>query len=78
MAKCQLTGKGPQFGNNRPWSKKATRRQWQPNVQNVSIYVPELGRSVNLRVSTSALRTINKIGLTAYLQKNQLALKDIV
>ena len=78
MAKCQLTGKGPQFGNNRPWSKKATRRQWQPNVQNVSIYVPELGRSVNLRVSTSALRTINKIGLTAYLQKNQLTLKDIV
>jgi large subunit ribosomal protein L28 len=47
-------------------------------VQNVSIYVPELGRSVNLRVSTSALRTINKIGLTAYLQKNQLALKDVV
>jgi large subunit ribosomal protein L28 len=78
MAKCQLTGKGPQFGNNRPWSKKATRRQWQPNVQNVSIYVPELGRSVKLRVSTSALRTINKIGLNAYLQKNQLALKDIV
>jgi large subunit ribosomal protein L28 len=78
MAKCDLTGKGPQFGNNRPWSKKATRRQWQPNVQNVSIYVPELGRSVKLRVSTSALRTISKIGLTAYLQKNQLALKDIV
>lgn len=77
MAKCQLTGKGPQFGNNRPWSKKATRRQWQPNVQNVSIYVPELGRSVKLRVSTSALRTINKIGLTAYLQKNGLSLKDL-
>jgi len=77
MAKCQLTGKGPQFGNNRPWSKKATRRQWQPNVQNVSIYVPELGRSVKLRASTSALRTINKIGLTAYLQKNGLALKDL-
>lgn len=77
MAKCQLTGKGPQFGNNRPWSKKATRRQWQPNVQNVSIYVPELGRSFKLRASTSALRTINKIGLIAYLQKNGLALKDL-
>ena len=77
MAKCQQCGKGPQFGNNRPWSKKATRRQWQPNVQNVSIYVPELGRSVKLRASTSALRTINKIGLTAYLQKNGLALKDL-
>ena len=77
MAKCQLTGKGPQFGNNRPWSKKATRRQWQPNIQHVTIYVPELGRSVKMRASTSALRTISKIGLMSYLQKNKLSLKDL-
>ena len=77
MAKCQLTGKGPQFGNNRPWSRKATRRQWQPNVQPFTVYVPELGRSIKLRVSTDAMRTVNKIGLTAYLKKNNLALKDL-
>lgn len=77
MAKCQLSGKGPQYGNNRPWSKKATRRQWQPNVQSFTVYVPELGRSVNLRASTSAMRTVNKVGLLAYLKKNNLALKDL-
>ncbi|MEZ4728623.1 MAG: 50S ribosomal protein L28 [Caldilineaceae bacterium] len=77
MAKCQLSGKGPQFGNNRPWSKKATRRQWQPNVQQFTVYVPEMGRSVKIRASTSAMRTVNKIGLMAYLKKNKLSLKDL-
>lgn len=77
MAKCQLSGKGPQFGNNRPWSRKATRRQWQPNVQQFSVYVPEMGRTVKIRASTSAMRTVNKIGLMAYLKKNKLSLKDL-
>jgi len=77
MAKCQLTGKGPQFGNNRPWSKKATRRQWQANVQPFTVYVPELGRSIKLQASTSAMRTVNKMGLTAYLKQNNLTLKDL-
>ncbi len=77
MAKCQLTGKGPQFGNSRPWSRKATRRQWQPNVQKFTLYVPELGRRVNVRASAKAMKTVNKIGLMAYLQKNKLSLQDI-
>ncbi|MBX3016235.1 MAG: 50S ribosomal protein L28 [Caldilineaceae bacterium] len=77
MAKCQLSGKGPQSGNHRPWSRKATRRQWQPNVQQFTLYVPELGRRVKIRASASAMRTVNKIGLSAYLQKNQLSLKDL-
>ena len=32
MAKCERCGRGPLFGNNRPWSKKATRRRWNINV----------------------------------------------
>ena len=77
MAKCQLSGKGPQFGNNRPWSRKATRRQWKPNIQKFTVYVPELGRSMKIRASASAMRTVNKIGLMAYLKKNKLSLKDV-
>ena len=77
MAKCQLTGNGPQFGNNRPWSKKATRRQWQPNVQKFTLYVPELGRSVTLRASAATMRSVDKIGLMAFLKKNKLSLKDL-
>lgn len=77
MAKCKLSGKSPMSGNNRPWSKKATRRKWQPNVQTYSVYVPELNRTVRIKASTSAMRTVDKIGLDAYLRKNGLALKDV-
>lgn len=77
MAKCKLTGKKPQFGNNVPFSLKKTRRQWKPNVQKRSVYVPELGRSITVQMSARALRTVNKIGLMPYLKKQGLTIKDI-
>lgn len=58
MAKCQKCGRGPQFGNNRPWSRKATRRRWNINVQKVSVM--EDGRSVSKRLCASCIRTISK------------------
>ena len=77
MAKCKLSGKGPQYGNNLPWSKKTTRRNWQPNVQKYSVFVPELGRTVKIKASTRAMKSVNKLGLMAYLRKNNLKLKDV-
>lgn len=58
MAKCQRCGRGPQFGNNRPWSRKATRRQWSVNVQKVQVM--EQGRVVSKRLCTSCIRTMEK------------------
>ncbi len=58
MAKCQQCGKGPQYGNNRPWSKKATRRRWEVNVQKVNVL--ENGRMVSKRLCSSCLRTASK------------------
>ena len=58
MAKCQQCGKGPQYGNNRPWSKKATRRRWQVNVQKVNVL--ENGQMVSKRLCSSCLRTASK------------------
>ena len=75
--KCSITGKKPMFGNNVSHSQKKTRRQWKPNVQSKRIFVPELDRWVRVRVSTRALRTIDKMGLMAYLDKQGLALKDV-
>lgn len=75
--KCQISGKGPLTGNNVPFSQKKTRRRWLPNLQKRKIYVPELGRSVRLKVSTRALRTIDKKGLVAYLADEGLSVKDI-
>ncbi|MCB0164645.1 MAG: 50S ribosomal protein L28 [Anaerolineae bacterium] len=75
--KCQISGKGPLTGNNVPFSQKKTRRRWLPNLQKRKIFVPELGRSIRLKVSTRALRTIDKKGLVAYLSDEGLSLKDI-
>ncbi len=59
MARCQVCGRSPQFGNNRPWSKKATRRKWNLNIQKVKVF--ENGRMVSKRLCTSCLRTMTKV-----------------
>lgn len=78
MAKCKLTGKKPMSGNNVAFSQKKTKRVFNPNVQSKKVYVPELGRSVRIKMSTRAMRTVDKIGLMPYLKKQGLRLKDVV
>ncbi|MBP7963168.1 MAG: 50S ribosomal protein L28 [Caldilineaceae bacterium] len=56
MAKCQKCGKGPQFGNNRPWSKKATRRRWDVNIQKVQVM--EEGKSSSQRLCTGCIKSL--------------------
>ncbi|GAB4512709.1 MAG: 50S ribosomal protein L28 [Anaerolineae bacterium] len=68
----------PQFGNNVPFSIKKTRRQFKANMQNKRIFVPEYGRTVRVRVSTSELKTIDKIGLRAFLERKGMTLKSIM
>jgi large subunit ribosomal protein L28 len=66
---CQLTGKRPVSGNNVSHSNRKTRRRFLPNLQKKRFFVPELDEWVQLRVSTSAMRSINKLGLFAYIKK---------
>lgn len=76
--KCKLTGKGPMTGNNVPFSMKKTRRRFLPNIQSKRVFVPELGRHVNIRMSTRAMRTMDKKGgLMNYLRDEGLTLKDV-
>lgn len=76
--KCKLTGKGPMSGNNVPFSLKKTKRRFLPNIQSKKVFVPELGRSVRLRMSTRAIRTMDKKGgLMQYLRDEGLSLKDV-
>ena len=69
MAKrCQLTGKSVMSGNNVSHANNRTRRRFLPNLQNTSMQSEILGRKVSLRVSTSAMRTVEKHGgLDAFL-----------
>ena len=66
---CQLTGKRPISGNNVSHSNRRTKRRFLPNLIKKRFYIPETEQWVTLKVSTSALRTINKLGIYAYLKK---------
>jgi large subunit ribosomal protein L28 len=66
---CDLTGKGPLFGHKVSHSNRKTKRKFLPNLQKKNFFVPELNEWINIKVSTSALRTINKKGLYSYLKE---------
>ncbi|KAI0033566.1 mitochondrial 50S ribosomal protein L28-like protein, partial [Vararia minispora EC-137] len=55
-------GKMIQFGNNVPFSKKKTRRTWLPNVQVKHFFSDALRKWVRVKLTSTALRTINKYG----------------
>lgn len=66
---CQVSGKRPLSGNNVSHANNRTRRKFYPNLQKKRFYLPEEGKWITLKVSTSALRTINKNGITSVLKK---------
>jgi large subunit ribosomal protein L28 len=62
---CQLTGKSVMVGNNVSHSNRKTKRKFYPNLISKKFFLPEEDRFVTLKISTSALRTINKKGISA-------------
>jgi large subunit ribosomal protein L28 len=56
--RCDICGKGPQYGHNLSHSKKATNRRWLPNIQRVTIQ--EGGKKKRLNVCARCLRTLFK------------------
>jgi large subunit ribosomal protein L28 len=73
----KVTGKKPMFGNKRSHSLRATRRKWEPNLQMKRIWVPELDKFVRVKISAGELRTIDKIGLIAFLKGRGLTIKSV-
>ena len=66
---CQLTGKRPITGNNVSHSNRKTKRRFLPNLHKKRFYIPETDQWVTLKVSSKALRNINRLGIFAYLKK---------
>ncbi|CAI8160877.1 50S ribosomal protein L28 [Pseudidiomarina mangrovi] len=64
---CQVTGKGPVTGNNRSHANNATKRRFLPNLQSHRFWVESEKRWVKLRISTKAMRIIDKNGIDAVL-----------
>lgn len=66
---CQITGKRPRVGNNVSHANNKTKRRFYPNLQVKRFYIPEEGRWVTLKVSTKAIKTISKNGISAVLKE---------
>ena len=75
---CQITGKKPLVGNKVSKSNIKTKRKQFPNLQTKNIFVPELDRKIKIKLSTSALKTIDKVGFMTYLKKQNLKLSDVI
>jgi large subunit ribosomal protein L28 len=68
--RCDLTGKSAQVGHKVSHSNIKTKRRFLPNLLNVTMISDALGRSVKLRVSANALKTVDhRGGLDAFLMK---------
>lgn len=66
---CDLTGKKTIVGNRISHSNVKTKRRFYPNLQTKKFYIPEEDAWIVLKVSTSAMKTINKKGIYAYLKE---------
>jgi large subunit ribosomal protein L28 len=67
---CELTGKGPMTGNNVSHANNKTRRRFLPNLNEVTLMSESLGQSFKMRISASALRSVDhRGGLDAFLAK---------
>ncbi|SEN58844.1 LSU ribosomal protein L28P [bacterium A37T11] len=66
---CDLTGKGAIKGFNVSNSNVKTKRKFYPNLQTKRFFLPEENRWITLKVSTSAIKTINKNGIMAVIHK---------
>ena len=66
---CQVTGKRPRSGNKVSHAHNKTKRKFYPNLHKKRFYIPEEDKWITLKVSSQALRTINKNGITSVLKK---------
>ncbi|MDC6406691.1 MULTISPECIES: 50S ribosomal protein L28 [Maribacter] len=65
---CEITGKKAMVGNNVSFSINKTKRRFDVNLSKKRFYIPEEDRWVTLKVSTRAVKLINKKGISAVLK----------
>jgi large subunit ribosomal protein L28 len=65
---CELTGKKAMVGNNVSHAMNKTKRKFNANLVKKRFYIPEEDKWITLKVSTSALKNINKRGITAVIK----------
>ena len=66
---CEITGKRPHVGNKVSHANNKSKRRFYPNLQTKRFYIPEEGKWITLKVSTTAIKTINIKGISAVLKE---------
>ena len=66
---CQITGKRPQVGNNVSHANNKTKRRFYPNLQKKRFFIPEEDKWITLKLTTKAIKTISKYGITHVLKE---------
>jgi len=66
---CELTGKKAMVGNNVSHALNRTKRKFNANLMTKRFYIPEEDKWVTLKVSASALKNINKKGISAVIKE---------
>ena len=66
---CELTGKKAMVGNNVSHAMNRTKRKFNANLTTKRFYLPEEDCWITLKVSTSALKNINKKGISAVIKE---------
>ena len=69
---CELTGKKRMVGNNVSKSLNRTKRKFNTNLIKKRFYIAEDDKWITLKITTSALKTVNKIGIKAALKDDKL------
>ncbi len=64
--KCEITGKGKQFGHNVSFSQHRTKRAWEPNLQKQTFLLD--GKKVTMKITPQGIRTLKKQGRYQHLQ----------
>ncbi len=66
---CELTGKKAMTGNHVSFSNKKNKRKFNANLTKKRFYIPEEDKWITLKISTSALKNINKKGISTLLKE---------
>jgi large subunit ribosomal protein L28 len=66
---CQITGTRPQVGNKVSHANNKTKRRFLPNLQKKRFFIPEEDKWITLKLTTKAIKTINKYGISAVLKE---------
>lgn len=77
-SKRKITQTKPMFGQTRSKAFNTVKRTFKPNLQTKRIFVPRLGKSIRVRVTAKELKTIDKIGLDAFMKRQGKTVESLL